>query len=79
MKKQKWISVKDRLPEKYERVVVSMWAHNDRPDPVVDHLTARGFLTATGETIYYPVWSSAPYQVTHWLSLPEMPEMEVDE
>jgi hypothetical protein len=69
----RWISVKDRLPEDYERVVVIMWAHNDRPDPVVDHITPRNFLTATGEDISYPVWSSAPYQVTHWCHLPSMP------
>jgi hypothetical protein len=70
-----WISVKDRLPEPYERVVVMMWAHNDRPDPIIDHTTHRNFRTATGEDISYLVWSAAPSEVTHWCPIPEFREV----
>jgi len=63
----KWISVKDKLPETHERVVVKFF---DNTDPVVSFVTDTNFFTARGKTITYPIWVDTRKEVTHWAPLP---------
>lgn len=63
--KPKWISVKDRLPEKGQQVLA--YNPTDKEEPFwVDYL----FLNANKELR----WDMGVNEVTHWMPLPESPK-----
>lgn len=78
-----WISVKDRLPDPYEKVLVRLdhWAGVDTYLAFYD--TERGWCdyggyfddgtNNDGEPLTY---ETAGVNVTHWMSLPKLPEEE---
>lgn len=78
-----WISVKDRLPDPYEKVLVRLdhWAGVDTYFAFYD--TERGWCDCggyfddgtnnDGEPLTY---ETAGVNVTHWMSLPKLPEEE---
>lgn len=78
-----WISVKDRLPDPYEKVFVRLdhWAGVDTYLAFYD--TERGWCDCggyfddgtnnDGEPLTY---ETAGVNVTHWMSLPKLPEEE---
>lgn len=63
-----WINVKERLPDRWERVVVRFF---NVKDPIISYIDMRNFFTAAGEDISYPVWVNTQYQVTHWCPIPK--------
>ncbi len=58
----KWVSVKDRLPEVNESVLVC-----DGAEIWVDYM----YKSHDDERLYFSV---VEYGVTHWMPLPDMPE-----
>ena len=80
---EEWISVKDRLPDPYEKVLVRLdhWAGVDTYLAFYD--TERGWCdyggyfddgtNNDGEPLTY---KTAGVNVTHWMSLPKFPEEE---
>ena len=75
-----WISVKDRLPEVYEEVLVFAVDRGDLSDEPVYALTAmREYRTFNGPVkSWIQPWQyfNANYKVTHWMPLPEPPKEE---
>ena len=68
IKDNKWISVKNALPKKLERVLVvctNPWSVNDIP-----HVT---MATYWGTPYGKPTWSRHR-NVTHWMQPPELPD-----
>ena len=65
-----WISVEDRLPEAFVSVLVYM--PEERPLPTVHE----GYVTNNGKW-YAHFFEREPFEVTHWMPLPEPPEEEV--
>ena len=63
-----WISVKDRLPEQYERVIVARVYEKGKPLQV-----EQGMLTAGG---WWKVYGTNVKKVSYWMPLPEPPEEE---
>lgn len=73
--KTKWISVKDRLPELYETVHIAVLSHNGYEEPA--YFTTMGFVDAkerNGLTAFTPLAKGET--ITHWMPLPEPPEVE---
>lgn len=65
--KQKWIPVTERLPEAFVSVLVHM--PEERPLPTVHE----GYVTNQG-TWYAHFFEREPFEVTHWMPLPEAPK-----
>ena len=63
---QEWISVKDRLPERYKYVI--LWDAMDRDIFV-------GVLDDKREW-YVPGYQDEPFHITHWMPLPQPPKGE---
>lgn len=61
-----WISIKERLPEPGERVLLSDGT-----------FVAEGYILFTGEWMRNEIWV-LPMHPTHWMPLPE-PSEEVDD
>lgn len=66
----RWISVDERLPEPFVSVLVYM--PDERPLPPVHE----GFLAREGMW-YANHFDREPMEITHWMPLPEPPEVEV--
>ena len=64
-----WISVKERLPEPFVSVLVYMPEEN--PLPTVHE----GFLAREGMW-YANHFDREPLEITHWMPMPEPPEVE---
>jgi len=62
-----WISVKDRLPDRWVRVVVRFF---DKSEVKISHIDLRSFHTASGQTISYPIWVGVTKEVTYWCDIP---------
>lgn len=58
-----WISVKDRLPDNEERVLVAV--DSDKSDTRIDT-----------DRMVYRQWVRWGMSVTHWMPLPELPKAE---
>ena len=61
-----WISVKDRTPEAFCKVL-AVWRSNG--ETVID----TAFWTDSGFACIH--WIVAPAKITHWMPLPEPPEV----
>lgn len=61
---QKWVSVKDRLPEQYEEVLVYSTKYGVQVDWIADKVDY--------------LWWNYGELVTHWQPKPEPPESEDD-
>lgn len=68
LERSKWISVKDRLPEKRGRYLCYYKYEPDSPDVICEN-------TYLGAGL----WQSEPSKITHWMPLPEEPKEETDE
>nr|DAQ76224.1 MAG TPA: Protein of unknown function (DUF551) [Bacteriophage sp.] len=67
-----WISVKDRLPEIYEDVLV-IASGNPRKNITLSAAYCFGYISRDGWVIEeYPEWENA--YVTHWMMLPDPPK-----
>lgn len=64
MGREQWISVNDRLPKIFESVLLYM--PEEYPCPTVHE----GYLSQTGW-----VYWLGPAEVTHWMPMPEGPEV----
>ena len=82
-KPQKWVSVKDRLPELDKKVVVYATGRVDKRDyayAITSRMLRFPFNRACDE-----VWRSPwgyffdNYEITHWTPLPEPPKVDEDE
>lgn len=62
----KWISVKDRLPDEEERVLVAV--DSDKSDTKIDT-----------DRMVYRQWVRWGMSVTHWMPLPEPPKKPKEE
>ena len=62
----KWISVKDRLPDEEERVLVAV--DSDKSDTKIDT-----------DRMMYRQWVRWGMSVTHWMPLPEPPKKPKEE
>lgn len=60
-RKQEWISVEDRLPERYQTVLVH----------TIDGEIETDFLTIFGDFVIYE-----KKRITHWQPLPQPPKMK---
>ena len=58
---QQWISVKDRLPDNEERVLVAV--NSDKSNTKIDT-----------DRMVYRQWVRWGMSVTHWMLLPELPK-----
>ena len=65
LENSKWISVKDRLPEKRQRVLCYFQYEPESPNVICEN-TYLGF----------KIWLSEGSKVTHWMPLPEEPNKE---
>lgn len=69
-RKQKWISVKDRLPKEGETVLVFGYWH-EKFQPLmcylIPHRKGEWFTNVAGQQVY---------TVTHWMPLPQPPKGE---
>jgi hypothetical protein len=70
-----WISVKDRLPESGERVIVFV---PDYKEVCCDYVYARKYADIKGNDFFRPFNSgySCIRTATHWMPLPEPPEVD---
>ena len=70
-----WISVKDRLPNKDNKIIVCLI--NNTPILAIIH-DATVLFTGGKVTFYWPTqeWIKDNYygQITHWMPLPELPK-----
>ena len=67
-----WISVKDRLPEIYEDVLV-IASGNPQKNITLSAAYCFGYISGDGWVIEeYPEWENA--YVTHWMMLPDPPK-----
>lgn len=69
----RWISVKERLPEINTKVLVR-YKHTGEPhkrSTAFDYL----YVSATNPVVFN--WTQHPCRVTHWMPLPEPPEVEI--
>ena len=70
-----WISVKDRLPEEYVKVLTIDILHYDPPNYKIDHI-----IHIREDDTYQEqyIWGCRLYDeqndVSHWMPLPEPPE-----
>ena len=68
-----WIDVKDKLPQKNERVLVVCTNYNNK---MQRHISICEFWgdkhEHLGEVYHKPMWSGHK-KVTHWQPLPELP------
>jgi regulator of replication initiation timing len=65
--KQRWISVSERLPEDTERMLTIVY-------DAFEDTTAISILQHYGDGDWFS-WDSGRYVVTHWMPLPESPEV----
>ena len=75
-----WISVKDRLPERQEPVIVYVPPYSDEDEEYVGHV-AVAYYTQTGSGGYWAGTDGNVYgaigiihEPTHWMPLPEPPK-----
>lgn len=74
-----WISIKDRMPEKHQYVVLLADRYWNTPDGVPEmKVTATGYLTIFGVE-YWSIFGGRCMDLdafTHWMLLPDAPEQE---
>ncbi len=63
-----WISTKEKMPEKDTSVLICACGH--RVTAYYDHLK-KAFILTEDENLYYKLSA-----VTHWMPLPEVPQMD---
>ena len=63
LERSKWISVKDKLPEKRQRVLCYFRYEPESPNVICENTF-----------ISRDIWLSEGSKVTHWMPLPEEPE-----
>ena len=68
----KWISVEDRLPEEFKRVLVNV-RHKHNPKDGYREVEIRHWSTSYG-------WHMQDnyYEITHWMPLPEAPKEDAE-
>ncbi len=69
---QKWISVKDRLPEENERVL-ACYINPFRKDRPPRMMAGEGALTQIVKGKVY-LWCGGWHPITHWMPLPNPPK-----
>lgn len=68
-----WVSVRDRLPEDFERVIVRLFSDNDHYELKISSVQIRNITTADNSLITIKDWAGlVNCQVTHWM--PEPPK-----
>lgn len=72
--KQEWISVKDRLPNRGERVLCFMKSSGKNQNDTISDNVYNGILVGSNPPRY--VWEWNGDYVTHWMPLPEPPKEE---
>lgn len=79
--KMEWISVKDRLPELYEFVLVYSSMMGDEPCPItIARWNSEKWETLCNEEENNACacgdlfWSTDSKEITHWMPLPQPPE-----
>ena len=69
----RWISVEEKLPEINTKVLVR-YKHAGEPNKLS---TAFDYLRVSSLVPTMFIWCQHPLRVTHWMPLPEPPEVEV--
>lgn len=70
--KQEWISVKDRLPNRGERVLCFMKSSGKNQNDTISDNVYNGILVGSNPPKY--VWEWNGDYVTHWMPLPDPPK-----
>ena len=70
---QKWISVKDRLPNPYERVLTCRREHFSSTKIICNEYLSIGYKEKPVWCLDFGTWKS---EVTHWMPLPNPPKGE---
>lgn len=70
--KQEWISVKDRLPDRGERVLCFIKSSGKHQNDIIFDNVYNGILVGYNPPKY--VWEWYGDYVTHWMPLPEPPK-----
>ena len=70
----KWISVKDRLPDKQKHVLTCRWINCDRTDVKENWITSRSERRANGKLTYFNVWAMGG--ADYWCPMPEFAKKE---
>ena len=63
-----WISVKDRLPEKEQGCICTLFFED-----IQESIIVIAYYRLNGEW-YCSEYESLPWKVTHWMPLPSLPE-----
>ena len=73
--KCEWVSIHDRLPEKYVEVLTLMYSGGSGHDVCTNSIHGRHHRNPDGSLLELYEWSNEPLRVTHWLDgVPEFPQ-----
>lgn len=77
LKTQQWISIEDELPEEYKNVLVFIkFYKKDRPNRVDMGCLVNQDWALVTTSVYLNLSNAINGKVTHWMPLPEPPNME---
>lgn len=73
-----WISCEDKLPGRYETVLIVVLSHNGYGDPVY-YVTIGSYHHVGHKWLSFTGSIHPSERVTHWMPLPNPPELRADE
>lgn len=73
-----WIDIKDRIPDRYQYVLLIADRYWNAPDAMGHpHVAAVGYLDEIGGHQYFSIFGERGMKIdsfTHWMSIPDYPE-----
>lgn len=68
----KWISIKDRLPERLDPVITLLWSSTNQKKAIANSIQLRNVPGPDGAERLLPVWAHESVAVTHWIPWPTL-------